>query len=685
MKNILVAVIGVLTMTLFVGSSFATAPVASDIPDIRLLTGSGTVEDFDLNDYVTDYDDVPADLNWTIQGQAGFDVVSNPASLTDSLADIIGSAAADQGTVTYRVADASEYAEDTQVVKYSSFWLVGPSLTQDNNLVPPDDFPRTWVLEADTVLTTPALADLLNSPTTIDNWYACIADLAGDWQAGDNATSASYDGLDVSISGDGKLVLQTPTLPVAGNLTGAYRVGVKAKKTSGGLAGAEDNWDGVELLVASARVPLDGRSGETVVSAAELAKFDGFEGVAAGVLPTNAGTMRTAGALWYATVKTNGADAAVIASAPAAWATSGQALEVTVPQTGLVFVQSEFLTDIEAGETLTFQANVTTDAAAGAPSANVMLLMGNFTMPSNYQGVSLQTSATGSSVEIPTGGAAGWRTIKATFKADTVGADVSGTNYYENGYQCAIVVKNVNSTATVKVYVDNVRLYRSVDPIEAALGATEIAVDKMAGGAFDGTVESATDVASLGFLPGGTGTAAINSVAANNMFTHEGSKSLEVYVPAGTTGGIEFLYARVKVAVADQGAGIFGASVWMKTNSPDVQSNPDVMFALTDPSYRNVPFTFSGIVGAPLDGEGWKKLSVDTSMVSTFANLWILVNVKQAGALTPRAFWPDDANDQGVNTPGIQSDAHVFFDDFKVHKYQDDVTYFDRSVFPATD
>jgi hypothetical protein len=431
MRNILVAVIGVLTMTLFVGSSFATAPVASDIPDIRLLTGSGTVEDFDLNDYVTDYDDAPADLNWTIQGQTGFDVVSNPASLTDNLADIIGSAAADQGVVTYRVADASEYAEDTQVVKYSSFWLVGPSLTQDNNLVPPDDFARTWVLEADTVITTPALADLLVGTTSVDNWYVSIADLAGDWQAGDNATSASWGDLNAAISVDGKLVLQTPALPVAGNLTGAYRVGIKAKKTSGGLAGTEDNWDGAELLVASARVPLDGRSGETVVSKAELDKFDGFEGTAPAALATGLGPMRTAGALWCAPVKLNGAAAAIVASAPSsAWATSGKALEVTLPQTGLVFVQSEFFTDIQPGETLTFEANVTTDAAAGLPTANVMLFMGNFTMPSNYQGVSLQTSGTGSSIEVPTGGSAGWRTIKATFKADTVGANAGGTNYY---------------------------------------------------------------------------------------------------------------------------------------------------------------------------------------------------------------------------------------------------------------
>lgn len=693
MRNILVAVIGVLTMTLFVGSSFATAPVASDIPDIRLLTGSGTVEDFDLSDYVTDYDDDPASLNWTIQSQVGFDVVTDPASVAAGLVDIIGSAAADQGTVTYRVADASEYSEDTQVVKYSSFWLAGPTLTQDNNLVPPDAFPRTWVLEADTVLTTPVLADLLVGTASVDNMYACIADLAGDWQAGDNATSASYDGLDVSISGSGELVLQTATLPTAGNLTGAYRVGVKAKKTSGGLAGTEDNWDGMELLVASARVPLDGRSGETAVSGAELAKFNGFEIATGALVSGSLGAMRTAESLW---VKTSGTGVvSVVNTQPAAaWATSGNALQIALADGDNALIQSEYFTDIQAGETLTFQANVTTDAALGARTANVMLFMGNFTMPGNYQGVNLQDT-NGASIQIPTGGAAGWRTIKATFKADTVGAAVATTDtvnypggtvdFYQNGYQCTILCKN-NSGAAVNVFVDNVRVYKSLDPMEAALGATELAVNKQDDSAFDGTVETATDLATLGFLEGAAGgTAQINTVAANNMFTHDGSKSLEVFVPAGTSNLAEFLYARIKVPVADQGAGILGASVWIKTNSPDVQSNPDIMLALTDPQYRNVPFVFSGLVSAPLDGAGWKKLSVNSDMVSSFANLWILLSVKQAGALTPRGFWPTDMNTAGSTTPGVQSDAHVYFDDFKIHKYQDDVTYFDRSVFPATD
>jgi hypothetical protein len=440
---------------------------------------------------------------------------------------------------------------------------------------------------------------------------------------------------------------------------------------------------------------LDNRSGEVAVTQAELDKFGGFESDAESIAYTNLNDMRANGALW---AKVSGTGEAVISAAqPAmAWATSGNALQITLDQGEDVIVQSEFFTDIQAGETLTFQANVTTDTAAGQPTANVMLFMGNFTMPSNYQGVSLQSTATDGS-EIPTGGAAGWRTIKATFKADTVGAAVATTDttnypsgvvsFYQNGYQCAFVCKNDNSTAAVNIYIDNVRVYKSVDPIEAALGATEIDVTKgNTGIAFDGTVEAATDVASLGFSQDLTeGTAAINTLEANNMFTHEGSQSLEVYVPAGTSDLTEFLHAAVKVAVDDRGAGIYGASVWMKTNSPDVQSNPDVMLVLTDPSFRNVPFVFSGLVAAPLDGAGWKKLSVDTAMVSSYANLWIVLSVKQAGALNTRGFWPTDMNTFGSTTPGIQSDGHVYFDDFKVHKYQDDVTYFDRSVFPATD
>ena len=277
MRNFWVAIIGVI---LFAGTSFATAPVVQDIPDIKLLTGSGVVDDFDLSDYVTDYDDDPAGLTYTIESQVGFGVVSDPASVAGSLVDIAGSAAADEGTVTYRAADATEYAEGAQVVKYSSLLLVGPSLTEDRNLNPASDvLPRTLVLVADGVVTTTGIKALV-SGSTPDEMSVCIADLDGNNLTAAGATAESGD-LSAAIDANGVLTLQAPagSYPITGpnQLAGAYRVGVKAAMTGG------DNWDGLELLVSTAKYP-EGPFGVDELSGTRYEQFCGFE-VSTGALP----------------------------------------------------------------------------------------------------------------------------------------------------------------------------------------------------------------------------------------------------------------------------------------------------------------------------------------------------------------------------------------------------------------
>jgi hypothetical protein len=210
--------------------------VAGDIPDIKLLTGSPgeVVNDFDLDAYVTDYDDDESGLDWTIDSAVGFDS-GDPSSITDGhLVDLAGKSASDQGVVTYKVSDATESDTDSQTVKYSSFLLVGPSLTQDNNLVPPNAFVRSWVIKGEESLSTPAISTLLGAGAPAVNLTVSIADLAGDLKAGDNVTDVVYGDLHASIDGAGKLVLTTPTgayprTTGQAQLTGAYRVGVKGR------------------------------------------------------------------------------------------------------------------------------------------------------------------------------------------------------------------------------------------------------------------------------------------------------------------------------------------------------------------------------------------------------------------------------------------------------------------------
>jgi hypothetical protein len=182
-------------------------------------------------------------------------------------------------------------------------------------------------------------------------------------------------------------------------------------------------------------------------------------------------------------------------------------------------VLSEWFLDFAPGETLTVQANVTTDAATSAGTGAMMLFVGNFHGHGNYQGTAWNGSATYG--ELPYNNS--WRTLKVTFPVDTVGANLqSGTetfNAYQRGYQIAM---NFQSTGTaVNYYVDNVRVFRNLDPIDMALAATELAVVKQGTTTpFDGTLETAVDVADwnqTGLVQNGTGR--LDTTGLNNVLT----------------------------------------------------------------------------------------------------------------------------------------------------------------------
>jgi len=694
MRNIWVAVIGVLTLTFFAGSGFATAPVAGDIPDIKLLTGVGTVDDFDLDAYVSDYDDDESGLDWTIvPTPVGFDS-GDPSSIADGhLVDLAGKISDDQGVITYQVSDATESDTDSQTVKYSSFLLVGPSLTQDNNLVPPDSFVRSWVIKGEETLTTPAIAGLLSAGAPAVNLTVSIADLAGDLQAGDNVTDVVYGDLHASISGEGKLVLTTPTgaYPrTAGQaqLTGAYRVGVKAKATGGGLAGAEDNWDGMEILAAVAQYP----SYDTTGFPATKARLDQFCDFEVGTVPKTLAATQNAMRLetdpnapkWCTPILVGSQTAQIVGTGiPAsAWATSGNALKVSLGTSGSIMVLSEWFVDFTPGETLTVQANVTTDAATSAGTGALMMFVGNFHGHGNYQGAAWNGNAT--YPEIPYNNA--WRTMKVTFPVDTVGANVqNGTetfNAYQRGYQVALLFQSTGTA--VNYYIDNVRVFQNLDPIDMALAATEINVTKINTSVpFDGTLEDATSGLDGWTQPTAQGTARLDETGLNNYGSHAGDNALEMFLPA-YTGTKQTQMLQYKLSTGTTGAGILGMSLWVKSDAPDAKSTMDVMACLSDPGWRNAGFASTGYVGMPLAGAGWKKILVTGERVGIVDRLWLTLIINSGPiAVDAYTYWPTWL--KGSSAPGAESDAHIFFDDIKFHKMLDDAKFFDRSVFPATD
>jgi len=720
MRNIWIAILGVISITLFTGTAMATAPVAQDLPDFKVLTGSPAVDDFNLDEYVTDFDNTPASLTWAIQGNSGF--TSAPTtSLTGHLLDIGGSSTVQQGTVTLRVSDSTAHSDTDAVVKFSSLMITGPSLTQDNNLVTSQAFPRTWVIESDQTSTTPVLKTLITPAGSQDtaNITVSIADMGGTWRAGDNATSALYQELQASIDGGGHLVLAAPagTYPRTGltELSGAYRVGVKAKLTGG--AGA--NWDGMELLASHSRYPVR----DNANTFANLNKFNNFEGLALGTLPTGhtaLGTPESADNVWAilgTPVGTSTARVVDIATAlPGAptWAASGNALELTVDSGGFVFVASQWFTDIAPGETVTVAANVACNAAAGAKVGNLFMFMGNQHIPANDYGVELQQGTAGAAADMPLNGA--WRRVKTTFTADTVGAHVadggSFVNFYQRGYQLCIMLQGVGADVyPYKVYVDNVRVYRDKQDIGKALGSTvthpTLAISGSLGSTlFDGTFEGATkltldatqDSTSQNWgvnAAAAAGTAVINTASLNNVGTHSGTKSLEIYVPGGSTRTVtqgEFVYTKLNLqnatvgSVDYSGAGVYSMTAWYKTDAAAEKNVPAVLVAPSDNFFTNLSWANCGYVGAPLAGAGWKQITLTSARMNA-VRLWPFIVVSADATWVTsaplKAYWGSFAT-LGTN-PGYEANAHVFFDDVQIRKVQDDAKYFDRSVFPVTD
>jgi hypothetical protein len=450
----------------------------------------------------------------------------------------------------------------------------------------------------------------------------------------------------------------------------------------------------MEILAAVAQYPSYDTTGFPA-SQARLSEFCDFE---VGTVPKDIATSQAAmraeadpnAPKWFTANTSGGATAQIVGTGiPAsAWATSGNALKVGLGTTGGTMIVSEWFMDFAAGETLTLQANVTCDAVAPAATGGAfMMFVGNFHANGNYQGTAWNSNAT--YAEIPCAGS--WRTMKITFPVDTVGANVqNGTetfNAYQRGYQIAFYLQSTG--AAVNYYIDNVRIYRNLDPIDMALAATEIAVtDDGTATSFDGTMEAVSDLAAWETPAPALGTSRLDTTGLNNMFSHDGTKAIEVFLPtyAGTKQTHQLQYRCDTGLPAHPGSlpGILGVSAWVKSDAPDAKSCPDVMAVLSDPGFRIAGFSSTGYVGMPMAGAGWKKLLVTGERVGITSRLWLTLILNSGPiAVDAYTYWPTWL--KGSSAPGAESDAHIFFDDIKFHKMLDDAKLFDRSVFPATD
>lgn len=676
------------------------------------MTGASGVEDLDLSDYVADYDTDLSALTWTIDSQSGFAGGTPTIDLTGSLLDVGGYGSATQGTLTLKADDGAENDSDDMEVKIMPIMMMGPSLTQDNNLTPPNVVPRSWVLQGDTALQTPSLYDLVEplSARLSSSLSVCIADLDGNWLTGENATSVTYGSITASLPG------LTPALSGAGiltlssdisSVTEAYRVGVIASLDA-------TTWDGMELLVSQARFP----NNSDALTADRLDKFNNFEGVPTGDLPASQAAMRALddadNPRWF---KVSGTGTAkIVASAPTSatttWASSGQALELSVNAAGdSVYIASEWFADIEPGETLTIAANVTSTKGADESVGSFALFAGNFHMPSNYSCLMLTRGslATTEAMAMPKADdGSGWRRIKMSFTADDIGAavddGVGGTvDFYQRGYQVALVVDDYDGlTYPYTVYVDNIRIYKDKEDVQKALTPTELAVAGQSASLdtlFDGTFEGGTDLASLFWsrhpdTNQNDGSPSISTVAAYNHTPLDGStNSFEDYLPGASTRGtteplVDYVYGRANLNASaaggadNSGDGVYAMTAWVRTDATDVKDTPGLYMGLTDNRFRNIAFVDTGYVALPLDGT-WKRVSVASERINA-ERVWpfVILRAEPAwitdGSPLIRSYWGTFGT-FGSN-PGYAAEGKIYVDDVEIHKIADDAMYFDASV-----
>jgi len=485
-------------------ASYATAPKAGDIPDFRVIAPAGAASVLDLDNYALDNDNYSwiqnTDLNWTVQLNGtvpGATLTSVAPKNILSLAS--GAAAGDTGSYDFTVTDASAQA-DTDSSDFVASTAIGlyPALSQDDLLTTSASTPP-YTYAQDIVGVTGATV-LVHNGTVVasgagTNWQDVYVKAVYD--ASQNAAysprvtlasgagSASVAGLSAIINATGQFTLTATT----GGLSQPVIVGFKGTNTG---------WTGVSALVSSAL--LSARRPAPIQEVSPGYDIDdGFETALGSIAqvgfsgpPHNRSFNRLNGPAknsWVSNVKSAAAmgggtyypSVTVVdnASLPASLQGSGNSfpgdhsgnslcISLRAAPAGAYIVLNSPVA-AQAGYAYAVEASVGSDASSGANAPSVFLGIHSFGF--TEVGLTELGPSSGTVAPNPSAPVTGW-VKQRSYIEPSAAALADGS---PSGLEVTIMVTNA-SASTLKVYVDNVRIYKTAMPDDLAWGGAKVAI-----------------------------------------------------------------------------------------------------------------------------------------------------------------------------------------------------------------
>jgi hypothetical protein len=710
----------------------ATAPIVDDIPDIRIIRGgAGPDAIFDLDDYVTDYDDADSALTWTSDTSGGgFDSAPSITIGTGNVVDIGGSVASDHGTATLQAEDGdTQTGDDDVVITYSDFWLSRPSLSDglvaylDTNI---EVQPIYVVRDATTTLQS---GGSLTSETV--DWTVNMRGLL-DRVTYPRVTGFSNYGMTVAIAGDG-----TFTIDPSSTLTEAIEIGFRASKSGTGTA-PKDDWSGARVIAVQDMLPRESNSGDVLqehcfegTGLTELPEGNDF-----GLFPDQTDTYgwtayyaggvlgipdysaffgtynQTAAQVTLESISSEGLPEGSVGG-PLPW---GTCLKMNFPVASGNLIYSARYDYPDEGDTLCFEFWVATDIPASA-SKERPRFRGGFSTTAPTHELSEFDFLDGWGSPLPLDGE-GWKKFQVFYTAQ-----VNTSNTPVDHFRIILfgLRKPKTLMSDVNLYVDNVAVYKVKPPIDVAdlrADPSPIMGDDLAYGAtalgmgnypstddLDGTFERTTSKASntdpvminglfdltplqdpvkFNPLTGSDYTLEISSTY-NYTFSESAGSSLKLAISdfnydAGSKLSVISLTTLDPCNLVDQGVvgnGYFGLTFWMRCDADDY-------YQATGPGqYGHVPSLRYGVYDGgsftPVERTGivYSK-QTSASAMPVLADGWkkmrIIIPVNTGAQGLMLAYYMICGSLQGSDDP-------VYIDDVTFHKVNDPVNYYDDSLF----
>jgi len=577
-------------------ASYATAPKAGDIPDIRVIAPNGTAALFDLDNYALDNDNYSwlanTDLNWTAQLNGtvpGATLTSVVPKNIVSLAS--GAAAGDSGTYDFTVTDASsQTATDSSAFVASSVIGLYPALSQDQTLAtsvstPPYTYVED-VLSATGATVTSIVDDVVASSGGTDwqsVYISAVYNASGSAGYAPRLTlasgigSATVGGLTAAINSTGQFTLTA----TAGGLSNPVIVGFKGINNTN-----PNDWTGVSALVSSALLSVERPGVQEVDPGYNI--DDGFETALGRIAqvgfngpPHNRSFGRlngTAKNTWVSNVKQAAAisggtyypSVTVVADTdlPAglqgsgnsfAGDHSGNALCVALAAGSVAAPKGAYLVlnapvTVQAGFAYAVDVSVGSSAATGANAPTIDLGIHTF----GFTEVAVQLLGPSNGTVAPNPSAplnTSWVRQRIYIEPSAAGlADGAGI---PDGLGLTVLALNTSASA-VNVYFDNVRIYKTAMPDDLAWGAAKVAISGRPDVSVGARVREYVDPSIGGALAGqplagnfenGTGAITSNASTINgnaNGWFHQGAS-----LPAGMTATVNTSLVSTRIEAGD--------------------------------------------------------------------------------------------------------------------------------------